>query len=336
MFQAIGKIGDYTRQHNLRLMMNHKLATGETVDLNRRDGLAVSYVSSTAKSRKKTDAADKLRTAAIKQKLKQGKKLSASDMKFLKETNSGLYRTAKTVQDAREELERDLKRARTKGEARLAVIRAMGKVAQEAGMSQDAGGAGGMGGGAGAMGDAGGAMTAGGGMGDGMSVGGVVHEGGGAAVKVAADAGLTGDSAPVDDLGGAAPAQGVVGDAAGTASGEGTPGSANGTMEKGAAQETKTGKQGLMAPGDDAVDDGGPLPPTMLLVIRALQDTWTKFVKSDEFKEMPDDELEQARRTAQGTRRPTRQQRQMAAAIAYHDAALAASAEMTAATGRVK
>ena len=93
MFQGIGKIGDYVRQHNLHLMMNHKLATGETVDLNRSKPLAVSYVSSTDKSRQKS-AADKRRVASIKQKLKNGEKLSASDMKFLKETDSGLYRTA--------------------------------------------------------------------------------------------------------------------------------------------------------------------------------------------------------------------------------------------------
>ncbi|MBQ7515281.1 MAG: hypothetical protein IJS96_03275 [Schwartzia sp.] len=323
MFQGIGKIGDYVRQHNLHLMMNHKLATGETVDLNRSKPLAVSYVSSTDKSRQKS-AADKRRVASIKQKLKNGEKLSASDMKFLKETDSGLYRTAKTVQEAREELERDLRRAKTKGEARLAVVRAMAKVSQEAQISQGAGGMGAGGGAGGAAGNMGDAMTAGGAsaVGAGETA---AAAGGGAAPGDAANANANDDAnANVNDNANKA----AIPDSAGNAAGEEKTIGNNDAGEGKTATASEKGAKSApimqnLAEAPDA-DDGGPLPPTQLLVIRALQNAWTKYVRSDEFKELPADEMEEARRVVSGKRRPSQRQRQMAAAIAYQDAALAA------------
>ena len=90
MFEGIGKIGSYAKQWKLKRMAKTKITTGQTVDLNKRQSFSSVFTQiSTQNSQgtKKTTKtmAEKAKTNSIKQKLKQGKKLSAEELKHLKD-----------------------------------------------------------------------------------------------------------------------------------------------------------------------------------------------------------------------------------------------------------
>ena len=134
-FTTIGTIGSYIKQKNLNFAANYKLKTGQRVtDANGNLQFAKSnmfdrILEAQKKSDSETDAA---KIASIKQKLMSGKKLSTSEMAYLKEKDSKLYKKAKHAEEAREELQAELKKAKTKQEARQAVTQAMIKASAEA------------------------------------------------------------------------------------------------------------------------------------------------------------------------------------------------------------
>lgn len=132
-WQSIGRLGDYIKQSQLQFSAKHKIKTGQTLTFDKHKDEA-GFVSKMLESAKKEGAqmSDSLKTAVIKEKLSSGRKLSEEEMRYLKGKDESLYRKAKKAQEAREDLERDLRRARTKSEARNALTRAQLKAAGEA------------------------------------------------------------------------------------------------------------------------------------------------------------------------------------------------------------
>ena len=134
-FTTIGKVGSYIKQKNLAFAANYKIKTGQRIT----DGNGqLSFTYSTMfdqvkKSSKKTsDQIKAARLASIKNKLMAGRKLSNEEMGYLRVNDRGLYKKAKHADDAREELKAELKGAKSKQEARQILTRAMVKASSEA------------------------------------------------------------------------------------------------------------------------------------------------------------------------------------------------------------
>lgn len=320
MLEGIGRIGDYTKLYNLKQSAEIKISTGMSVDLNKGDkgikdavsepksSLFDKMMESTKATKKKIDEA---KTASIKDKLKRGKKLSSTELKYLKDTDEALYRKAQTVQNAREELERDLKRAKTKQEARLAMVRAAMKVSTQAAMANGAGasasatganadaGAGGsealsagsagassVSAGEGAALSSGNAMTAGGA--DAMSAAAVSGEGG------ASSAMATSNTAAASGMSEAASAMSADG---AQATGASTSGDARAAHEATASENKAAASSAKMMEmlNSNQVDDFD-MTPTEFLIFRALNDTWSTYTKSKKYDEMPENDFELAKR----------------------------------------
>ena len=330
MLEGIGRIHDYLRRSNLQKMANRKIATGESVDLNRTQGTSSFGAPTTGSAaRAKKTSADQRRLAAIRQKMKNGDKLSGEDMKYLKENDTALYRKARVIASAREELERDLRQARTKGEARLAMVRAAMKVSSEAAMA-DAGLDGAAGAGAGNTAASGGAEGAA-----------VPSAGVNAEAPTGAEAAPTGTggaaatpAAPF--AGGDSAAEGMYTVAAGTPeAAEKEVQAAIAAAMKAATEvadamaqteaENKDAKSTLNRLMDgEAVDEAdAAMPPTGLLIIRALQKTWMAYINSEAYRDLPNDEKDEAREKASGghVSKAVRRERHLAAAFSYHQAA---------------
>lgn len=299
MLEGIGRIHDYVRQKNLRLMANRRIATGQTVDLNRSQGNGLFSTSHRAASAKKSTPPDKVRMAAIKQKLKNGDKLSDNDMQYLKEAAPSLYRKAKAIQSAREELARDLKQVRSKEEARLAMVRAAMRVSGAAAMADCEIGAG--------AGVAPGAFAAG----AAPSAGGESGMNGMAAAPAGLMAATGGETAAADG----APLADVKPEAAGAD--EVSAMAAIGDILAQAADENREAADGLekfmrkSAP----TEDDETLPPTAILIIRALQKKWLSYVKSDAYKALPQTLCQAGREN--GKLSPAWRQRCLTAAQSY-------------------
>lgn len=334
MLEGIGRIHDYLRRSNLQKMANRKIATGETLDLNRTQGTSffgAPTTGSAARAKKKTSA-DQRRLAAIRQKMKNGDKLSGEDMKYLKENDTALYRKARVIASAREELERDLRKARTKGEARLAMVRAAMEVSSEAAMA-DAGLDGAAGAGAGNTAASGGAEGAA-----------VPSAGVNAKAPTGAEAAPTGTggaaatpAAPF--AGGDSAAEGMYTVAAGTPeAAEKEVQAAIAAAMKAATEvadamaqteaENKDAKSTLnrLMDGEAADEADAAMPPTALLIIRALQKTWMAYINSEAYRDLPNDEKDEAREKASGghVSKAVRRERHLAAAFSYHQAAQSA------------
>lgn len=339
MFEGIGRLHDYLRRSNLQKMASHKIATGESVDLNRTQGKS-SFVTpatvSTAGTTKKS-AADKMRMAAIRQKMKNGDKLSGEDMRYLKENDTALYRKARVIESAREELERDLKQARTKGEARLAMVRAAMKVSSEAAMA-DAG-----------VDGAAGAGTGGAAASRGAEGVAAPSAGANAATPGAGEASPTnvGEAATKEAAPSALAAERHSGPAEGThtAVAKETAEAAEKEVQEAIAAamkaatevadamartevENKDAKSTLdrLMDGEAADEADAAMPPTALLIIRALQKTWMAYINSDAYKDLPNDERDEAREKASGghVSKAVQRKRHLAAAFSYHQAAQSA------------
>ena len=86
-FTGIGKIGAFAKQKNLIFAANYRIKTGQRLtDSNGNLNLSSAsiYFSQTkTSSTNSTSAVDKAKMAAIKQKLKSGKKLSQAEMNYL-------------------------------------------------------------------------------------------------------------------------------------------------------------------------------------------------------------------------------------------------------------
>lgn len=257
-FTRIGTIGSFIRQKNLTFAANYKIKTGQRIisvngTLNFAKSNMFNQVASTKK--KTVSAADKARLATIKRKLMSGKKLSEAEMNYLREKDPKTYKKAKYADDAREELKAELKSAKTKQEVRQAVMHAMAKVAAEASAEisslQNGGAAGG--------------VSAGGGM----NFSGADFSGEVPAVDspdISADAEISID-ANEEISADFQQATGEISEAA----------NENLNAENPVAQDEEDSSSPL-----DIIDK-------FIMAIRAIQDEWAQFSKSDEYQDLPED-----------------------------------------------
>ena len=123
LFEGIGRVSDYAQLNNLRREAKYRVKTGQSLVQAMGAPLQISRqrFSEAQESNTKRDAE---RESLIRQKLRNGQKLSPMDKQYLKEKDPDLYDKVARIEERREALERALKRAKSKEEARLAVAQA--------------------------------------------------------------------------------------------------------------------------------------------------------------------------------------------------------------------
>ena len=275
-FTGIGKIGNFVQQKNLLFAAKYRMKTGQSiVNGNGRLTLTRATMFNQVQMSKtnSNSATDKARIASIKQKLKSGKKLSAAEMNYLKEKDPTLYKKAKYADDAREELKGELKNAKTKQEAREAVMRAMAKIAADCSADFESlkGGAGG-----GGISFGGGDISA-----DMSSVG----------SEISLDGGI--ESLNVEGAGNlnVEGAENLSGEISNVSTSENI--SAENTVATSDANANENSITNSSST-DENSDDAFDILDKYIYAIRAVQDEWTNFIKSDEYKKMPEDIFEAA------------------------------------------
>ena len=307
-FEGIGRVGEYAQLRNLRREMKYRVKTGRS--LAQAMGTPVQSNKLKAGEAQKTNKnADANRELQIRQKLRQGQKLSATDKQYLKENNPDLYEKVERIEERREMLARALKRAKTKDEALRAVAQANISVLSE-------------------MQKGGGEVPSfsGGGGGSAEGDGSPVMTAGGASAGDALDAPLTegGNAAPTTGemqgaLGRDALAQSGVSAAenAGSAQGE-----ADGTQNDSHAREKEGfrpgpstrdayGNRRVLSPEEmadmlTAAQNAGKLTPLdneKVYLLRALQREWMEYANSEEYKSLPNTALDAAEEEERGVRR---------------------------------
>ena len=313
LFEGIGRIGDYAQMRNLRREMKYRIQTGKSLAQAMGAPVQPGRVKS-SEAQETRDKADANREALIRQKLRQGRKLSATDKQYLKENNPDLYEKVARIEERRETLARALKRAKTKDEALRAVAQANIAVLAE-------------------MKSGGGETPSFHGVGSGSSEGGssapAMTAGGEAAAGDALDAPLTEgtDAAPTTgDM------QGALGREAVAQSG------GHAAESAGAAQERADGAQNApqdkekegFQPGPSTRDQYGnrrvlsreelddmirqaeaqgklsPLDNEKVYLLRALQREWMEYANSEEFANLPNTALDAAEEEARGVHRKKR------------------------------
>ena len=295
MFEAIGTLHSYTKQYQLKKSAKQKVTTGQSFDWKDarssfvkaqepRRTASKSFVElSLEKSKKDDDRTAATKKSGIKQKLRRGKKLSPQELEYLRRHDEELYEKAKTTMEEREKLARALKSAKTKAEAQRAVAIAYANAA--ASLTGNIGGGGGAAGGSSGGGEAFGAGDAGG-----MTADTAVNaEGSVAALDAGVAAGAENVSAETVSAGAAGATAGTESTAADAVSNEADAGR---EMEADVAQENKAATATLQQTSQDTEFDD----PLILLVLRHLQAEWRDFMKSEQYKEMPEDELQAAKR----------------------------------------
>ena len=123
LFEGIGRVSDYAQLNNLRREAKYRVKTGQSLVQAMGAPLQISRqrFSEAQESNTKRDAE---RESLIRQKLRNGQKLSPMDKQYLKDKDPDLYNKVARIEERREALERALKRAKSKEEARLAVAQA--------------------------------------------------------------------------------------------------------------------------------------------------------------------------------------------------------------------
>ena len=295
MFEAIGTLHSYTKQYQLKKSAKQKVTTGQSFDWKDarssfvkaqepRRTASKSFVElSLEKSKKDDDRTAATKKSGIKQKLRRGKKLSPQELEYLRRHDEELYEKAKTTMEEREKLARALKSAKTKAEAQRAVAIAYANAA--ASLTGNIGGGGGAAGGSSGGGEAFGAGDASGATADAA----VNAEGSAAALDAGVAAGTENVSAEPVSAGAAGATAGTESTAADAVGNEADAGC---EMEADVAQENKDATATLQQTSQDTEFDD----PLILLVLRHLQAEWRDFMKSEQYKEMPEDELQAAKR----------------------------------------
>lgn len=295
MFEAIGTLHSYTKQYQLKKSAKQKVTTGQSFDWKdarssfvkaqepRRTAPKSFVELSLEKSKKDDDRTAATKKSGIKQKLRRGKKLSPQELEYLRRHDEELYEKAKTTMEEREKLARALKSAKTKAEAQRAVAIAYANAA--ASLTGNIGGGGGAAGGSSGGGEAFGAGDAGGATADAA----VNAEGSAAALDAGVAAGTENVSAEPVSAGAAGATAGTESTAADAVGNEADAGR---EMEADVAQENKDATATLQQTSQDTEFDD----PLILLVLRHLQAEWRDFMKSEQYKEMPEDELQAAKR----------------------------------------
>jgi len=295
MFEAIGTLHSYTKQYQLKKSAKQKVTTGQSFDWKdarssfvkaqepRRTAPKSFVELSLEKSKKDDDRTAATKKSGIKQKLRRGKKLSPQELEYLRRHDEELYEKAKTTMEEREKLARALKSAKTKAEAQRAVAIAYANAA--ASLTGNIGGGGGAAGGSSGGGEAFGAGDASGTTADAA----VNAEGSAAALDAGVAAGTENVSAETVSAGAAGATAGTESMAADAVGNEADAGR---EMEADVAQENKDATATLQQTSQDTEFDD----PLILLVLRHLQAEWRDFMKSEQYKEMPEDELQAAKR----------------------------------------
>ena len=309
LFEGIGRIADYAQLPNLRREMKYRIKTGQS--LAEAMGKTAQPNKLTSSALQKTQKADANREMQIRQKLRQGQKLSATDKQYLKDNNPDLYEKVARIEERREALARALRNAKTKDEAQRAVAQANIAVLSE---MKSGGGETpsfhGMGGGSAEGGDSS-AMTAGGGMGDALDA------------PITADEGVAPTSGEVqgalgrDALAAQGTAESVVDAHAGEASGDSHAGETDEKKEgfqPGPATRDAYGNRRVLSPKemDDMLrqaQEAGKLSPLdneKVYLLRALQREWMEYANSEEYKNLPNTALDATEEEMRGVRRKKR------------------------------
>ena len=261
-FTGIGKIGAFAKQKNLIFAANYRIKTGQSI-VNSNGGLTLtkaSFFNQVQSSKKNSvSAADKTRLASIKQKLKSGKKLSAAEMNYLKEKDPSTYKKAKYADDAREELKAELQQATTKQEARQAVMRAVAKIAADCSADFEA----------------------------------LQSGAGGGGLSFGADMNFSGGDAPISmNVDGA---ENISAETLSTEniSNDEVANDENLTnAENLSKNENSFAQNNLQVDGEEKSDGAADIMDKYIYAIRAVQDEWLNFIKSDEYKDLPEDIFE--------------------------------------------
>ncbi len=256
-FALIGNVQTYAQMKNLKFAASYRMKTGQslvrsngTLNFNFAAQERSSFVNQMMTSKASGEQSNRKRLAAIKRKLMNGKKLSNEEMGFLLKNDSKLYNKAKKVEEAREELKSALSQAKTKEEARKAVLNAKMKASaicsMELDAAQKAGG--------------GGAMPAVDGYEASGDVGGLV--------------------APSPNPSGAE----NVSSAENVSAGAENNFSAHNISE--AENNFSEGVSGAQSTKEK--DSPNDILEKYIMIIRALEDEWRTFSKSKQYRELPD------------------------------------------------
>ena len=304
LFEGIGRVSDYAQLNNLRREAKHRVKTGQSLVQAMGAPLQISRqrFSEAQESNTKRDAE---REGLIRQKLRNGQKLSPMDKQYLKEKDPDLYDKVARIEERREALERALKRAKSKEEARLAVAQANISVLAE---MQRGGGASSVSG-------------AGGGSAGHAEMPAAAANGSAAAAGDALDAPqATGaDAAPTTgDLQGAIGREAVAAqsDAAlsvpNAVQGGADGGQADGVQdpscgeEKDACGNRRTPPPAEMAEMLRTAQQSGnrlPIDDERVYLLRALQREWMEYANSKEYRNLPDTIRDAAAEEARGIHR---------------------------------
>ena len=304
LFEGIGRVSDYAQLNNLRREAKHRVKTGQSLVQAMGAPLQISRqrFSEAQESNTKRDAE---REGLIRQKLRNGQKLSPMDKQYLKEKDPDLYDKVARIEERREALERALKRAKSKEEARLAVAQANISVLAE---MQRGGGASNVSG-------------AGGGSAGHAEMPAAAANGNAAAAGDALDAPQTADAdaAPTTgDMQGAIGREAVAAqsDAAlsvpNAVQGGADGGHADGVQDHSCGEEKDAcGNRRMPPPAEmaemlrTAQQSGNRLPidDERVYLLRALQREWMEYANSKEYRNLPDTIRDAAAEEARGIHR---------------------------------
>lgn len=299
LFEGIGRVSDYAQLNNLRREAKHRVKTGQSLVQAMGAPLQISRqrFSEAQESNTKRDAE---RESLIRQKLRNGQKLSPMDKQYLKEKDPDLYDKVARIEERREALERALKRAKSKEEARLAVAQANISVLVE--MQRGGGASSVSGAGGGSAGHA--EMPAAAANGSAAAAG--------DALDVPQTAGV--DAAPTTgDMQGAIGREAVAAQSdAALSMPNAVQGGADGVQdhscgaEKDACGNRRTPPPAEMAEMLRTAQQSGnrlPIDDERVYLLRALQREWMEYANSKEYRNLPDTIRDAAAEEARGIHR---------------------------------
>ena len=259
-FATIGTLNNYVKTKNLFFAAKHKIRTGQT--LTNQNGNFVSVMTPEfGKVREAVNAsnsqAKQMKLRRIKQKLMNGRKLSEEEMGFLRVNDPKTYKKAKHAEESREELKAELKKAKSKSEAREAMTRAMIKASSDAVAELQALGAAGQCNGGTSGGNIGGVAAA---PSPEMNIsGGEVSAEGNTNIFGTENQTLTEVNQSIQDT------------------------------DKNSPDDDKNSS--TQKNSDDDKDTPEDIMEKYIMTVRALEDEWVRFTNSDEYKNLPENTL---------------------------------------------
>lgn len=267
-FALIGNVRTYAQMKNLKFAANYRMKTGQslvrpngTLNFNFAAQERSSFVDQMMKSKQSGDEVSRKRLAAIKRKLMSGKKLSNEEMGFLLKNDSKLYNKAKKVEEAREELKSALSQAKTKEDARKAVLHAKMKASAICSMELDAAK------------QAGGAISSGGGA---VAVGGYEASGD--------VGGLSTQSVPSETVADQNFSVGTGSDPKNISDQNFV--AQNNFSDQNFSDPKANGINGAQS--KEEKDTPEDILEKYIMIIRALEDEWRTFSKSKQYRELPE------------------------------------------------